>query len=42
VLYLVGLTKVKQDRVGTETAEGKHKFFYGNGNKNNELGTGLL
>jgi hypothetical protein len=33
--------QVRWDRGGTEPA-GKRTFFYGKGNKNNELGTGFL
>jgi hypothetical protein len=40
-LDLVGVQEVRWDGGGTERA-GKHKFFYGKGNENNELGRGFF
>jgi hypothetical protein len=40
-LDLVGVLRVRWGRGGTEPA-GDHTFLYGNGNKNNELGTGFF
>jgi hypothetical protein len=42
--YRLGLERVQEvrwDGSGTEPA-GQYAFFYGNGNENRELGTGLL
>jgi hypothetical protein len=40
-LDLVEVQEVRWDRSGTEPA-GKHTFFYGKGNDNHELGTGVF
>jgi hypothetical protein len=40
-LDLVGVEEVRWDQDGTEPA-GQYTFFYGNGNQNHELGTGIL
>jgi hypothetical protein len=40
-LELVGIQEVRWDRGGTEPA-GEYTFFYGQGNENHELGTGLF
>jgi hypothetical protein len=40
-LDLVGVQKVRWDGSGTERV-GEYTFFYGKGNENHELGTGLL
>jgi exonuclease III len=40
-LDLVGVQEVRWDRGGTEPA-GQYIFFYGRGNQNHELGTGLF
>jgi hypothetical protein len=40
-LDLVGVQEVRSVGGGTEPA-GEYTFFYGEGNKNHELGTGFL
>jgi exonuclease III len=40
-LDLLGVQEVRWDREGTERAE-DYNFFYGKGNENNQLGTGLF
>jgi hypothetical protein len=40
-LDLVGVQEVRWEGGGTEPA-GEYTFFYANGNKNHELGTGFL
>jgi hypothetical protein len=38
----VGVQEVRRKRDGGNDAEGDYAFFYGNGNENHELGTGLF
>jgi hypothetical protein len=40
-LYLVGVQEVQWEGGGTASA-GEYEFFYGNGNENHELGTGMF
>jgi len=40
-LDLVGVQEVRLDKEGTVRA-GDYNFFYGNGNKNHQSGTGFL
>jgi hypothetical protein len=40
-LDLVGVQEVRWEGSGTEPG-GEYTFFYGNGNENNELGTGVF
>jgi hypothetical protein len=40
IFDLVEVQEVRWDKGGTEPT-GEHKFFYGKGNENHELGTGF-
>jgi hypothetical protein len=40
-LYMVGVQEVRWEGSGTEPS-GEYTFFYGKGNENHELGTGLF
>jgi hypothetical protein len=40
-LYLVGVAEIRWNNGGTVRA-GEYTFFYGNGNKSHQLGTGFL